>query len=173
MEGDNNIYRIYRKVDAAFDEIKKNSDILNSTYAKENGWSIFSVEHMQKVDTYDKLKNAVMTDEGSSVTAELNAYVSDAKAVLMSDAKTTLNTDDNTSPEPSDVQDPCDEYVNLTVNKVWKDFRNMDEIRQMLLPLRFQEPGRTLMEQSIRKQFRDMKIMKLQAIYQNPHGRKS
>lgn len=129
VEGDNNIYRIYRKVDVAFDEIKKNSDILNSTYAKENGWSIFSVEHMQKVDTYDKLKNAVMTDEGSSVTADLNAYVSDAKAVLMSDAKTTLNTDDNTSPEPSDVQDPCDEYVNLTVNKVWKDFRNMDEIR--------------------------------------------
>ena len=129
VEGDNNIYRIYRKVDVAFNEIKKNSDILNSTYAKENGWSIFSVEHMQKVDTYDKLKNAVMTDEGSSVTAELNAYVSDAKAVLMSDAKTTLNTDDNTSPEPSDAQDPCDEYVNLTVNKVWKDFRNMDEIR--------------------------------------------
>ena len=28
-------------------------------------------------------------------------------------------------------------------------------------------------KQSIRKQFRDMKIMKLQAIYQNPHGRKS
>mgnify|MGYP000591632910 CR=1 FL=1 len=51
---------------------------------------------------------------GSSETADLNAYISDAKAVLMSDAKTSLNTGDNISPEPSDVQDPCDELINLT-----------------------------------------------------------
>ena len=47
----------------------------------------------------------------------------------MSDTKTTVNTGDSTSPEPSDTQDPCDEFVNLTINKVWKDFRNMDGIR--------------------------------------------
>lgn len=70
-----------------------------------------------------------MAAKGSSETADLNAYVSDAKAVLMSDAKTTVNTGDSTSPEPSDAQDPCDEYVNLTINKVWKDFRNMDNRR--------------------------------------------
>ena len=77
-----------------------------------------------QVDEYNTLQNAVMATKDSSETADLNAYISDAKAVLMSDAKTTVNTGDSTSPEPSDTQDPCDENVNLTINKVWKDFRN-------------------------------------------------
>lgn len=129
VEGENNNYRIYRKPAISFDEIKKNSKLLTDTLSQENGWSIFSVKHVVQVDTYDTLQNAVMATKDSSETADLNAYVSDAKAVLMSDAKTTVNTGDSTSPEPSDTQDPCDENVNLTINKVWKDFRNMDGIR--------------------------------------------
>ena len=129
VEGENNNYRIYRKPAISFDEIKKNSKLLTDTFSQENGWSIFSVKHVVQVDTYDTLQNAVMATKDSSETADLNAYVSDAKAVLMSDTKTTVNTGDSTSPEPSDTQDPCDEFVNLTINKVWKDFRNMDGIR--------------------------------------------
>lgn len=129
VEGENNNYRIYRKPAISFDEIKKNSKLLTDTFSQENGWSIFSVKHVVQVDEYDTLKNAVMATKDSSETADLNAYVSDAKAVLMSDTKTTVNIGDSTSPEPSDVQDPCDEYINLTINKVWKDFRNMDGIR--------------------------------------------
>lgn len=128
-EGEDNTYRIYRKPTITVNEIKKNSDVLTDAFSQENGWSIFSVKHVVQVDTYDTLQNAVMATKDSSETADLNAYVSDAKAVLMSDAKTTVNTGDSTSPEPSDTQDPCDEYVNLTINKVWKDFRNMDRIR--------------------------------------------
>lgn len=129
VEGENNNYRIYRKPAITFDEIKKNSKLLTDTFSQENGWSIFSVKHVVQVDEYDTLKNAVMATKDSSETADLNAYVSDAKAVLMSDTKTTVNTGDSTSPEPSDTQDPCDKFVNLTINKVWKDFRNMDNIR--------------------------------------------
>lgn len=129
VEGENNNYRIYRKPAITFDEIKKNSKLLTDTFSQENGWSIFSVKHVVQVDEYDTLKNAVMATKDSSETADLNAYVSDAKAVLMSDTKTTVNTGDSTSPEPSDTQDPCDENVNLTINKVWKDFRNMDNLR--------------------------------------------
>ena len=128
-EGEDNTYRIYRKPTITVNEIKKNSKLLTDTFSQENGWSIFSVKHVVQVDTYDTLQNAVMATKDSSETADLNAYVSDAKAVLMSDAKTTVNTGDSTSPEPSDTQDPCDEFVNLTINKVWKDFRNMDNIR--------------------------------------------
>ena len=128
-EGEDNTYRIYRKPTITVNEIKKNSAVLTDTFSQENGWSIFSVKHVVQVDTYDTLQNAVMATKDSSETADLNAYVSDAKAVLMSDAKTTVNTGDSTSPEPSDTQDPCDEFVNLTINKVWKDFRNMDRIR--------------------------------------------
>lgn len=129
VEGENNNYRIYRKPAISFDEIKKNSKLLTDTFSQENGWSIFSVKHVVQVDEYNTLQNAVMATKDSSETADLNAYVSDAKAVLMSDTKTTVNTGDSTSPEPSDAQDPCDENVNLTINKVWKDFRNMDGIR--------------------------------------------
>ena len=129
VEGEDNIYRIYRKPTITVNEIKKNSAVLTDTFSQENGWSIFSVKHVVQVDTYDTLQNAVMATKDSSETADLNAYVSDAKAVLMSDAKTTVNTGDSTSPEPSDTQDPCDENVNLTINKVWKDFRNMDNLR--------------------------------------------
>lgn len=129
VEGENNNYRIYRKPAISFDEIKKNSKLLTDMFSQENGWSIFSVKHVVQVDEYNTLQNAVMATKDSFETADLNAYVSDAKAVLMSDTKTTVNTEDSTSPEPSDAQDPCDEYVNLTINKVWKDFRNMDGIR--------------------------------------------
>ena len=129
VEGENNNYRIYRKPAIAFDKIQKNSKLLTDTLNQENGWSIFSVKHVVQVDEYNTLQNAVMATKDSSETADLNAYVSDAKAVLMSDTKTTVNTGDSTSPEPSDAQDPCDEYINLTINKVWKDFRNMDGIR--------------------------------------------
>ena len=129
VEGEDNIYRIYRKPTITVNEIKKNSAVLTDTFSQENGWSIFSVKHVVQVDTYDTLQNAVMATKDSSETADLNAYVSDAKAVLMSDTKTTVNTGDSTSPEPSDTQDPCDKFVNLTINKVWKDFRNMDGSR--------------------------------------------
>lgn len=129
VEGENNNYRIYRKPAITFDEIKKNSKLLTDTFSQENGWSIFSIKHVVQVDEYNTLQNAVMAIKDSSETADLNAYVSDAKAVLMSDTKTTVNTGDSTSPEPSDTQDPCDKFVNLTINKVWKDFRNMDGSR--------------------------------------------
>ena len=129
VEGENNNYRIYRKPAISFDEIKKNSKLLTDTFSQENGWSIFSIKHVVQVDEYDTMQNAVMAAKGSSETADLNAYESDAKAVLMSEAKSTVNTGDSTSPEPADTQDPCDKFVNLTINKVWKDFRNMDGSR--------------------------------------------
>lgn len=103
VEGENNNYRIYRKPAISFDEIKKNSKLLTDTFSQENGWSIFSVKHVVQVDEYNTLQNAVMVTKDSSETADLNAYVSDAKAVLMSDTKTTVNTGDSTSPEPSDA----------------------------------------------------------------------
>ena len=153
VEGENNNYRIYRKPAISFDEIKKNSKLLTDTFSQENGWSIFSVKHVVQVDEYNTLQNAVMATKDSFETADLNAYVSDAKAVLMSDTKTTVNTEDSTSPEPSDAQDPCDEYIKLTINKVWKV--------SDLIPLRsrFPEAGQMQMERNIQKLCRDMIIM--------------
>ena len=131
VEGEKNNYRIYRKLDQSLDEIKKNNSILNSSHEKDDasGWDIYTIGHMNPVTTFETLKNAVLTSNSDSVKAELNAYESPAKAVLMADTKTTLNTGESDTPEPSESQDPCDENIKLTINKVWKDFNNFDKKR--------------------------------------------
>lgn len=127
VEGEGNNYRIYRKLDKSLKEIKNNNQILNSDYEKKDGWDIYTIQHMIKVKSFDNLKNAVLSN--GSEKADLKAYESPAKAVLMADTKTTLNTGESDTPEPSESQDPCDELVKLTINKVWKDFNNFDHKR--------------------------------------------
>lgn len=131
VEGVSNNYRIYRKLDKALDEIKKNTTKLNMEYSKDasTGWNIYTLEHMKTVKRYDNLQNAQITDSNGSAKVDLNAYESDAKAVLMSDTKTDLNTGESDTPEPSESQDPCDKNIKLTINKVWKDLNNFSKLR--------------------------------------------
>ena len=84
---------------------------------------------MNTIKQYDELKNAQITNSSGSEKVDLNAYESDAKAVLMADTKTDLNTGESDTPEPSESQDPCDDYIKLTINKVWKDLNNFDNSR--------------------------------------------
>lgn len=127
VEGEGNNYRIYRKLDNSFNEIKGNNQKLNSDYENNGGWNIYTIRHMITVKAFDTLKNAILSN--GSEKADLKAYESPAKAVLMSDTKTTLNTGDSDTPEPSESQDPCDENIKLTINKVWKDLNNFDHSR--------------------------------------------
>ncbi len=126
VEGENNNYRIYRKLDVALKQIKNGSDQLNLSYEKDtsSGWDIYTLGHMKSIKSYETLQNAKLTDDTLSTTAELKAYESSAKAVLMADTKTTLNTGESDTPEPSESQDPCDKLIKLTINKVWKDLNN-------------------------------------------------
>ena len=127
VEGEGNNYRIYRKLDKSLTQIKNNNKVLNSSYEKNNGWDIYTIKHMDIVKAFNNLENAVLSS--GSETADLKAYESPAKAVLMADTKTTLNTGESETPEPSESQDPCDKLVKLTINKVWKDFDNFDNKR--------------------------------------------
>ena len=131
VEGEDNNYRIYRKLEKTLDQIKNGSDQLNLSYEKDtsSGWDIYTLGHMKSIKSYETLQNAKLTDKTSSTTAELKAYESPAKAVLMADTKTTLNTGESDTPEPSESQDPCDEHIKLTINKIWKDFNNLDKKR--------------------------------------------
>lgn len=81
---------------------------------------------MNKVEKYENLKDADLKAEDTSV--KLEAYVSDAKAVLMNDVPTETSWEGITPP-PSQMQDPCDEFLHITINKVWKDFFNLDKLR--------------------------------------------
>lgn len=127
VEGEGNNYRIYRKLDKSFKEIKGNNQKLNSDYENNDGWDIYTIKHMNIVKAFNDLKNAVLSN--GSEKADLKAYESPAKAVLMADTKTTLNTGESETPEPSESQDSCDKLVKLTINKVWKDFDNFDNKR--------------------------------------------
>lgn len=127
IEGEGNNYRIYRKLDKSFKEIEGNNQKLNRDYENKDGWDIYTIGHMITVKAFDTLKNAVLSNGNEK--ADLKAYESPAKAVLMADTKTTLNTGESETPEPSESQDPCDDMVKLTINKVWKDFDNFDNKR--------------------------------------------
>ena len=131
VEGVSNNYRIYRKLDKALNEIQKNAKKLNMEFSQDvsTGWDIYTLGHMNTVRHYDDLKNAQVTNSSGSEKVDLNAYESAAKAVLMSDTKTNLNTGESDTPEPSESQDPCDEKIKLTINKVWKDLNNFDNSR--------------------------------------------
>ena len=131
VEGESNNYRIYRKLEKKLDEIIKNTKKLNMEYSKDDstGWDIYTLGHMNTVQSYDNLQNAQITDSNGSAKVDLNAYESEAKAVLMSDTKTDLNTGKSDTPEPSESQDPCDENIKLTINKVWKDLNNFSKLR--------------------------------------------
>ena len=84
------IIRIYRKLETTLNEIVKNTTKLNSNYEKNDvsGWGVYTLLHMDKVETYDVLKDAQITDSTGSTNVDLKAYESSAKAVLMNDAKT-------------------------------------------------------------------------------------
>ncbi len=156
VEGEENNYRIYRKLDKSFKEIKGNNQKLNSDYENKDGWDIYTIGHMITVKAFDTLKNAVLSN--GSEKADLKAYESPAKAVLMADIKTTLNTGESETPEPSESQDPCDKLVKLTINKVWKDFDNFDNKRPDSITVQFLVLGRMRLAKNRQKLFQVMRV---------------
>lgn len=129
IEGNNNHYSIYRAFNAVLQQVAKvNMDVFG-TAAEDTStgtdYNRYDVLHLDKITEFDDLKNAKMEDATASTTADLAAYESPAKAVLMLDTATTDNPDSTTT-EPADTADPCKEYVDLTISKIWKDFANID-----------------------------------------------
>ena len=129
IEGNNNHYSIYRAYNALLDKVAKaNRDVFGSAVKDTStgtDYNRYDVLHLDKITEFSDLKDAKMEDAAAATTADLAAYVSPAKAVLMLD---TANADnpDSTITEPADTADPCKKYVDLTISKIWKDFANID-----------------------------------------------
>ena len=137
IEGNANRYRVYRKLENGLSGI---GSLIQGTggngrldeaseftpAASADAFNIYTILHMNKVEKYENLKDADLKAEDTSV--KLEAYVSDAKAVLMNDVPTETSWEGITPP-PSQMQDPCDEFLHITINKVWKDFFNLDKLR--------------------------------------------
>ena len=129
IEGNNNHYSIYRAYNALLAKVAKaNKDVFGSAEKDTStgtDYNRYEVLHLDKITEFSDLKDAKMEDAAAATTANLAAYASPAKAVLMLD---TANTDnpDSTITEPADTADPCKKYVDLTISKIWKDFANID-----------------------------------------------
>ena len=120
-----NSYSIYRTDDGGFtmiktEEGKKIADKADgSVTINGEACNRYEVEHLPVIKTHADLKDA--TEDGTGSSRALKAYVSPAMAVLMLD----VPLDDNgvgDTPLTVDLKDPCDQSVDITVNKVWKDF---------------------------------------------------
>lgn len=129
IEGNNNHYSIYRAFNEALKNVAKaNKDVFGSAEKDTStgtDYNRYEVLHLDKITEFSDLKDAKMEDAAAATTADLAAYESPAKAVLMLD---TANADnpDSTITEPADTADPCKKYVDLTISKIWKDFANID-----------------------------------------------
>lgn len=132
IEGNNNHYSIYRAYNALLAKVAKaNKDVFGSAEKDTStgtDYNRYEVLHLDKITEFSDLKDAKMEDAAAATTADLAAYASPAKAVLMLD---TANADnpDSTITEPADTADPCKKYVDLTISKIWKDFANIDDKR--------------------------------------------
>ena len=130
IEGNNNHYSIYRAFDAALTQVVKADRTTVFGTAKQDAstgtdYNRYDVQHLDIINAYDDLKDAKMEDTTASKTADLAAYESPAKAVLMLDTPTNANPDSTTT-EPADTADPCKKKIDLTISKIWKDFANID-----------------------------------------------
>lgn len=129
IEGNKNHYSIYRAYNALLAKVAKaNKDVFGSAVKDTStgtDYNRYEVLHLDKITEFSDLKDAKMEDAAAATTADLAAYESPAKAVLMLD---TANADnpDSTITEPADTADPCKKYVDLTISKIWKDFANID-----------------------------------------------
>ena len=130
IEGNNNHYSIYRAFDVALTQVVKADRTTVFGTAKQDAstgtnYNRYDVQHLDIINAYDDLKDAKMEDAAASKTADLAAYESPAKAVLMLDTPTNANPDSTTT-EPADTADPCKKKIDLTISKIWKDFANID-----------------------------------------------
>ena len=126
IEGAGNNYRIYREKNEFTSLFDQGGSLIATADENSEKWNEFLIRHIISVEKYDDLKGADVSN--GKEKKEADVYISDSKAVLMSDRKVADNVG-TTTPPPSDMQDPCDEMIHLTINKIWKDLNNLEGIR--------------------------------------------
>lgn len=126
IEGENNVYHVYRETDKTTAEDKNGVLIANAV--SDTGTNItynrFDVTHRAApIVEFIDWKDATMGGD-----TDIDVYVSPAKAVLMRDTPTKDNGE-TMIPEPNIVNDPCDDEIDYTVQKIWNDIHDFDGIR--------------------------------------------
>lgn len=168
IEGDGNTYSIYRPADTTLKTIQTaDGKTLGDVTAQPEtvdgtAYNRYVIDHItdfenvldtgKDLTVYDMflaLKDAKETGtnaENQTVQRELNAYVSDAKVVLMLDTDSPDNQP-TIVPEPGVVGDPCSENVDLTVQKIWDDWFNFGQTRPDSITLTVYQQAFTLQDE--------------------------
>ena len=134
LEGENNKYSIYRSAEGDYrkavtnaspEEVIGTSDGALTPVNCENCVR-YEATHLTPISTHDNFINAAEVSESTgNSTRALDAYVSPSAEVLM----LNVPLDDNglgDTPVTNDLKDPCDDEINLSLSKVWKDFLFLD-----------------------------------------------
>ncbi len=146
-----NVYRVYRShVDGSTAAVTKgNALITGGTLdtgegTANTGLDRYDVEFFHIVNCFDQdiansgasgdegmkwigMKDAQRTGDGGFKEA-LGVYESASKAVLMLDTAQTGNGGALT-PEPDEGQDPCEARVDVTIQKIWNDAGDKEDLR--------------------------------------------
>lgn len=146
-----NVYRVYRShVDGSTAAVTKgNALITGGTLdtgegTANTGLDRYDVEFFHIVNCFDQdiansgasgdegmkwigMKDAQRTGDGGFKEA-LGVYASPAKAVLMLDTAQTGNGGALT-PEPGEGQDPCEARMDVTIQKIWNDAGDKEDLR--------------------------------------------
>ena len=146
IEGNGNIYRVYRLADNdKLEVVGKKGTVLNAPQTSDKGFStetipaktgakyyVYGIQHRQaafKENKETSLHKAVWEDayqapdKGSNAQFPIKVYVSNAQADLMLGTPTDEVLSE---PEKEDgtLQDPCDETAQITIQKLWFDNNN-------------------------------------------------
>lgn len=126
-----NTYQVHRTTDRRLTVVKKGDIVISrvvNTLSDQSGTIgeiCHTINHLETIDSHNEWQDVYMTTntKTSYVKVPIKVYVSDAQADLMYGVETYIPTGDETA-KPGEMQDPCDETVNITIQKVWKDNDN-------------------------------------------------
>lgn len=126
-----NTYQVHRTTDQRLTVVKKGDIVISrvvNTLSDQSGTIgeiCHTINHLETIDSHNEWQDVYMTTntKTSYVKVPIKVYVSDAQADLMYGVETYIPTGDETA-KPGEMQDPCDETVNITIQKVWKDNDN-------------------------------------------------
>ena len=141
IEGDENRYRIYRGGDTVYEDLLGKAGIsLEEGHESTPEWkNIYIIRHMTegKVVKFSDLKDAILKQlvSKADATAMAEVYQEDgAMAVLMANTATTP-TEPGGGEETPDVQDPCKDFIQLRVKKVWKGDEEKDRPNEVVFQI--------------------------------------
>ncbi len=147
VEGEENIYSVYRDTDLTYALTGNYSQLISEGVADDGtNYKRFDVIHLAapiSPGTNEEYYKIFGKWDGAKLSANLTGedavaakvYVSNAKAVLMSDTPTFEN-DESLIPNPGESKDPCENTIDLTIQKIWNDQNNKDESRPESIKVR-------------------------------------